>query len=242
MIPTIVSEDGLNLVKKFEGLHKVTQEGDVRAYRCPAGKWTVGYGHTRGVKSGMRATVAQCNEMLIADLHEAGNAVRRYVNVPLSQNQYDALVSFVFNLGEGNFKSSTLLKRLNQGRYEEVPAQIMRWNKARVDGAVTELRGLTRRRTAEAALFAMDAPLADDGGDMMIQKPTQEATKPLVKSKTMAGAGVAGLATVAQEAATKLEGLIAYSDMIQYAFLALSIAGIALVAYARVKDHNEGER
>lgn len=242
MIPTIVSEDGLNLVKKFEGLHKVTQEGDVRAYRCPAGKWTVGYGHTRGVKSGMRATVAQCNEMLIADLHEAGNAVRRYVNVPLSQNQYDALVSFVFNLGEGNFKSSTLLKRLNQGRYEEVPAQIMRWNKARVDGAVTELRGLTRRRTAEAALFAMDAPLADDGGDMMIQKPTQEATKPLVKSKTLAGAGVAGLATVAQEAATKLEGLVAYSDSIQYAFLALSIAGIALVAYARVKDHNEGER
>jgi lysozyme len=242
MIPNIVSEDGLNLVKKFEGLHKVTKEGDVRAYRCPAGKWTIGYGHTRGVKSGMRVSVPKCTEMLIADLHEAGNVVRRYVNVPLSQNQYDALVSFVFNLGEGNFKSSTLLKRLNQGKYDEVPAQIIRWNKARVDGVLTELRGLTRRRTAEAAMFAMDATLADDGGDLMVQKPAQEATKPLIKSKTMAGAGVAGLATVAQEAATKLEGLVAYSDTIQYAFLALSVAGIALVAYARIKDHNEGER
>ena len=242
MTPSTVSSDGLNIVKKFEGLHKVTKEGDVRAYRCPAGKWTIGYGHTRGVKSGMRASVAECNEMLIADLHEAGNDVRRYVNVPLSQNQYDALVSFVFNLGAGNFKSSTLLKRLNQGRYEDVPAQLLRWNKARVDGVLTELRGLTRRRTAEAALFAMDAPLADDGGDLMVQKPSQEATKPLTKSKTMAGVGIAGLATVAQEAATKLEGLVAYSDSIQYAFLALSVAGIALVAYARVKDHKEGER
>jgi lysozyme len=240
MIPTEISNSGINLVKKFEGLHKVTQEGDVRAYRCPAGKWTIGWGHIKGVKSGMRASVAECEQFLKEDLDEAGKAVQRLVNVPLSQYQYDALVSFVFNLGQGNFKNSTLLKKLNQGLYDEVPEQLMRWNKARVDGVLQPLKGLTRRRTAEAALFSMDAPLADEGGDMMVQKPEQRATKSLAQSKTIAGAGVAGLATVAQEAATQLEGLIMYSDALQYAFLALSIAGVALVAYARIKDHKEG--
>lgn len=246
MIPNVVSENGLNLVKKFEGLHKVTEDGDVRAYRCPAGKWTIGYGHTRGVKSGLRVSVDECEKMLMEDLHEAGNAVRSAVNVPLSQNQYDALVSFVFNLGAGNFRSSTLLKKLNKGLYEEIPAQILRWNKARVDGQLTELRGLTRRRTAEAALWAMDAPLAgQEGGDLMPQKPVQEAVKPLAKSKTLAGAGAAGIGTVGSllgDAATNLESLVMYSESIKMVFLALTVVGIALVTYSRIKDHNEGER
>ena len=110
MIPTKVSESGIDIVRKFEGLHKVTEEGDVRAYRCPAGKWTIGYGHCKGVKSGMRASVGDCEKFLIEDLHEAGNAVRSAVSVPLSQFQYDALVSFVFNLGAGNFRSSTIIE------------------------------------------------------------------------------------------------------------------------------------
>lgn len=240
--PTSVSASGINLVKRFEGLHKVGQDGIIRAYRCPAGRWTVGYGHTKGVRSGVQGDEAQCEQWLQEDLNVAGQAINRHVRVPLSQAQYDALASFIFNVGEGNFASSTLLKKLNKGLYDEVPAQILRWNKATVDGVLTELRGLTRRRTAEAALFSMDAPLASEGGDPMIQKPVPTATKPLTKSKTIAGAGVAGLATVAQEAAQKLEGLVSYSDAIQYAFLALSIAGIALVAYARIKDHKEGER
>lgn len=245
MIPDTVSQSGINIVKKFEGLHKVTDSGDVRAYRCPAGKWTIGYGHTKGVRSGMRATPAQCEEFLVEDLNEAGAIVRRYVNVPLSQNQYDALVSFVFNLGGGNFQSSTLLKKLNKGLYDEVPAQILRWNKARVDGVLTELRGLTRRRTAEAALFSMDAPLAGDGGDMMPQKPEQAATKPLTRSKTLAGASAAGIGTIGTvigDAANQIEGLVAYSEDLKLVFLGLTIVGIALVTYARIKDHKEGER
>jgi len=239
--PTSVSASGINLVKRFEGLHKVGQDGIIRAYRCPAGRWTIGYGHTKGVRSGVQGDEAQCDLWLQEDLNVAGQAINRHVRVPLSQAQYDALASFIFNVGEGNFASSTLLKRLNKGLYDQVPEQIMRWNKATVDGVLTELRGLTRRRTAEAALFSMDAPLASEGGEAMVQKPQQKALKPLTKSKTMAGAGVAGLATIAQEAAQKLEGLTAYSDSIQYVFLALSIAGIALVAYARYKDHAEGE-
>ena len=243
MTPTKVSASGINLVKKFEGLHKVGKDGIIRAYRCPAGRWTIGYGHTKGVRSGVQGDEAQCEEWLAEDLNVVGQAIKRHVRVPLTQAQFDALASFIFNVGEGNFASSTLLKRLNKGLYDEVPAQILRWNKATVDGVLKELSGLTRRRTAEAALFSMDATLAsDEGGEPMVQKPEQTATKPLTKSKTLAGAGVAGLATVAQETATQLEGLVTYSDAIQYAFLALSIAGIALVAYARVKDHKEGER
>ena len=240
MIPMTVSDSGINLVKKFEGLHKLTEEGDVRAYRCPAGRWTIGYGHCKGVKSGMRATKEECLRMLTDDLNDAGAVVKRYVNVPLSQEQYDALVSFVFNIGGGaNFQNSTLLKKLNQGLYDEVPEQIMRWNKARVEGNLKPLRGLTRRRTAEAALFSMNTPLADDGGDLMAQKPEQTAPKPLKKSKTLAG-GLAGGAGIATEIAGQLQPLVGYSESIKYIFLAASLAGVALVTYARMKDNKEG--
>lgn len=240
MNPTTVSEQGINLVKRFEGLHKVTDEGDVRAYRCPAGKWTIGYGHCRGVKSGIRASVDQCDIYLKDDLNDAGSAVKRHVSVPLSQGQFDALVSFVFNLGAGNFQRSTLLTKLNAGKYDEVPSEILRWDKAKVEGTKVSLRGLTRRRTAEAALFAMDAPLAADGGDLMPQKPEQTAIKPLKKSKTLAGAGVAGSAGILGEVASQLQPLVGYSENIEYAFLALSLAGVALVTYARIKDSRQG--
>lgn len=241
MNPTTVSEAGVRLVKKFEGLHKQTSDGDVRAYRCPAGRWTVGWGHCKGVKSGMRATVEECEKFLQDDLNEAGAMVNRLVHVPLSQSQFDALASFVFNIGGGaNFQKSTLLKKLNMGLYDDVPEQIMRWNKARVDGVLTPLKGLTRRRTAEAALFSMDAPLADEGGDLMVQKPEQTATKPLKKSKTLAGAGVAGGAGIMSEVASQLQPLVGYSESIKYIFLAASLAGVALVTYARLKDNKEG--
>ena len=240
MTPTTVSPSGISLVKKFEGLHKQTSEGDVRAYRCPAGRWTIGWGHCKGVKSGMRATVEECEQFLQEDLNEAGNVVTRLVHVPLTQHQFDALASFIFNLGQGNFAESTLLRKLNQGLYDEVPEQLMRWNKARVDGVLTPLKGLTRRRTAEAALFSMDVALADDGGDMMAQKPEQSATKPLKKSKTLAGAGIAGGAGIMAEVAAQLQPLVGYSESIKYIFLAASLAGVALVTYARIKDSKEG--
>jgi lysozyme len=243
MNPTTVSQKGIGLVKRFEGLHKVKEDGIVRAYRCPAGKWTIGYGHCKGVKSGMLASVEECESLLQDDLNDAGAALKRHVHVPLSQEQYDALASFVFNIGGGKpFQNSTLLKKLNQGLYDEVPEQILRWNKARVDGSLTTLAGLTKRRTAEAALFSMGSLLPDEGGDLMVQKPEQSAQKPLKKSKTLAGAGVAGGAGMMAELASQLQPLIGYSESIKYIFLAASLAGVALVAYSRVKDNKEGIR
>lgn len=241
MHPTTVSQDCVELVKKFEGLHKVKDDGMVHAYRCPAGKWTISWGHCKGVRSGMKVTMAQSEQFLLDDLEEHGSIVKKYVNVPLTQSQYDALTSFVFNLGGGNFRSSTLLKKLNKGLYDEVPEQIMRWNKARVDGKLTPLRGLTRRRSAEAAIFARDAQLpSDEGGPAMPQKPTAEAPKSLAKSKTMAGAGIAGAATAMNEVAGQMQGLVAYAPMLKTIFLICAIGGIGLAAYARFKDNKEG--
>tara|TARA_Y100001937_G_scaffold68231_1_gene93258 strand:- start:2 stop:433 length:432 start_codon:yes stop_codon:yes gene_type:complete len=134
--------EGIALIKKFEGC-------ELEAYQCSAGVWTIGYGHTKDVVEGKIITQEQAEEMLIDELHEYENYINNYVTVALSQNQFDALVSWVYNLGPANLKASTLLKVLNQGEYEDVPTQIKRWNKA--GGKVLE--GLIRRREAEACLF-----------------------------------------------------------------------------------------
>jgi len=241
MHPDRVSQQGVDLVKMFEGLHKLKDDGMVHSYRCPAGKWTISWGHCKGVRSGMKVTMAQSEQFLLEDLEEHGKIVKKYVNVPLSQHQYNALVSFVFNLGGGAFRSSTLLKKLNKGLYDEVPEQLMRWNKARVDGKLTPLRGLTRRRAAEAAIFSSEAQLpSDEGGPQMPQKIAADAPKSLAKSKTMAGAGIAGAATAMNEVAGQIQGLVAYAPMLKTIFLILAIGGIALAAYSRFKDNKEG--
>jgi lysozyme len=243
MHPETISNDGIELIKRFEGFHKVQPDGTVSAYRCAAGVWTIGWGSTKGVRSGQKITVEEAEEKLRDDLKTSESAVKQYVSVPLSQGQYDALVSYVFNCGSGNFRSSTLLKRLNVGQYDDVPEQLMRWNKARVNGKLTVLRGLTRRRAAEAAIFSRDAKLpADEGGPNSVQKITQSATKPLSRSKTMAGAGVAGAATALGEITPQIEALVPYSDNMKTVFLFCALAGIALVAYSRFKDHKEGDR
>ena len=137
-----ISNKGIDLIKHFEGC-------ETEAYLCPAGVPTIGYGHIKGVQMGDVITGAQAEEMLVEELTEYENYIHDCVTAPLNQNQFDAMVSWVFNLGVGNLKSSTLLKTLNIGNYRGVPEQIMRWNKA--GGKVLE--GLTRRRQAEADLF-----------------------------------------------------------------------------------------
>ena len=136
------SEEGLSLIKKFEGCK-------LQSYLCAADVWTIGYGHTKDVKSGMEITQEMADAMLAADIEEFEMYVEQAVTVPLTQCQFDALVAWTFNLGPSNLNSSTMLKVLNQAKYELVPNEIKRWNKA--GGKVLE--GLIRRREAEAALF-----------------------------------------------------------------------------------------
>lgn len=137
-----ISQEGVNLIKHFEGCR-------LEAYKCPAGVWTIGYGHTKGVKEGDAIEQEAAEAFLIEDLEAFEQAVARLVKVPITQQQFDALVSFTFNLGAGNLAASTLLRKLNNYQYAEVPEQMMRWVKA--GGQV--LDGLVRRRAAEAALF-----------------------------------------------------------------------------------------
>jgi len=137
-----INEAGLALIKDFEGLH-------LTPYLCPSRIWTIGYGHTRTVRPGMVLTPGEAEQLLREDLQVAEEAVSRLVEVSLNDNQFSALVCFVFNVGEGNLERSTLLRLLNRGWYEQVPAQLSRWNKARGEA----LGGLARRRAAEARLW-----------------------------------------------------------------------------------------
>ncbi|EGJ08992.1 MULTISPECIES: lysozyme [Rubrivivax] len=164
-------DEGLELVKSFEGI----PDGDpstvnVDAYLDPVGIWTIGWGHAiadhagrwlRGPAAREQAraaypggiTRAQAETLLRADLLDACRDVQRLVTVPLSDAQFGALVSFVFNLGAGSLLKSTLLKKLNAGDAAGAADQFLVWDKARVDGVLQPLPGLTRRRRAERALF-----------------------------------------------------------------------------------------
>ena len=131
------------MIKHFESC-KLT------AYQDSVGVWTIGWGHTAGVKKGDNWTQDEADDILLNDLEKFEGYVNQYVQVPLTQNQFDALVSWTFNVGPGNLKSSTMLTKLNEKSYDEVPSQMKRWNKA--GGKV--LPGLERRRNAEAAMFS----------------------------------------------------------------------------------------
>ncbi|RJX83508.1 lysozyme [Pseudomonas sp. LS-2] len=143
------SQKGIDLIKSAEGLRLV-------AYPDPATgaePWTIGYGSTRGVVKGMKITEEQAERMLMNDIARFEPELDRLVKVSLNQNQWDALMSFVYNLGTPNLASSTLLKLLNAGDYARAADQFPRWNKA----AGKELSGLTKRRAAEQALFLSKA-------------------------------------------------------------------------------------
>jgi lysozyme len=143
VFPRRTNISGIALIKEFEGLH-------LTPYLCPARVWTIGYGHTRTVYAGQQITGAQADVLLDEDLRLFERAVMRLVKVSLSDNQFSALVCFAFNVGTGNFESSTLLKLLNRGWYGQVPVQMRRWNHAGSE----VLGGLVRRRAAEAKLWS----------------------------------------------------------------------------------------
>jgi lysozyme len=141
------SSRGLDLIKQFEGF-------EPKAYVCPAGVLTIGYGSTgKHVARGQTITRDEATALLAKDVVRFEKAVNK-LGVKLTQNQFDALVAFVYNVGEGNFATSTLARRLKAGDMAGAAAQFAVWNKARVKGVLTVLNGLTRRRAAEAALFA----------------------------------------------------------------------------------------
>lgn len=146
---------GLDMIKRFEGL-------ELEAYRDIAGVWTIGYGHTAAFKYGALRpdsviTEHEAEALLAGDLGAAEKAVGDLVSVRLKQNEFDALVSLVHNIGRDNFAKSTVRRRVNAGDRIGAAGAFMIWNKAHVGGVLREVAGLTRRRAAEAALFLAPA-------------------------------------------------------------------------------------
>lgn len=150
-----IGQKGIELIKFFErNLRDSTYNKHNFAatpYKCSANKDTIGWGHVIKPTDNITPpiTLAQAEALLISDIEWASDAVNKWVKISLNQNQFDALVCFVFNVGANAFKKSTLLLYLNQGRLDLVPAQMARWNKC--DGKVLE--GLTNRRIAEVLLW-----------------------------------------------------------------------------------------
>ena len=136
------SQEGLALIKKFEGCR-------LKAYRCSANVLTIGYGHTGGVQENDVISQFEADKLFEEDIAKFEDYVSDNVIVELNQCQFDALGAWTFNLGPGNLRESTMLKKLNNQEYESVPFEMRRWNKA---GGKT-LDGLIRRREAESLLF-----------------------------------------------------------------------------------------
>lgn len=158
-----LNSESVDLIKSFEGWY-------AKAYKDPVGIWTIGYGHTDmagppKVTPNLTLTREEGEELLRRDLKKYQAGVERLVKVSLNDNQYGALVSFTYNLGEGNLGKSTLLRKLNQGDYVGASKEFAKWDKA--EGKV--LKGLTRRREAERVLF-LKKPLE------VTQKPVESVS------------------------------------------------------------------
>jgi lysozyme len=141
--PTTTSAKGIELITSFEGL-------ELTSYKDAVGIWTIGYGHTGPeVKYGQKITKEEATDLLKKDLEWVENTIRSLVKTPITQSQFDALASFIFNVGGTRFSKSTLLLALNAGEYQKAADEFLKWDKA--GGNV--LPGLTRRRKAERELF-----------------------------------------------------------------------------------------
>ena len=141
-----ISRSAVELIKAFEGFRP-------RAARLDDGRWTIGYGHTLTAREGAEVTERDAEALLLYDLIPIAHAVNEHVYAPMNQNQFDALVSFVFNIGVRNFRGSPTLRRLNEGRPLEGALAMEMWRKSDLDGERIVVDALVRRRSAEKTLF-----------------------------------------------------------------------------------------
>jgi GH24 family phage-related lysozyme (muramidase) len=228
-----VPDQAVELIKAFEGI----PDGDpstvnLDAYLCPAGIWTIGWGHAlvdngaqlKGAENLARAralypggiTRAQAELLLRADLVPRAATVASLCKVPLDDNQFGALIALVFNIGGGNLGESTLLRLFNAGDTAGAAEQFLAWDKARVNGVLQSLAGLTRRRRAERALFLGEdwraagavAPLTRGRAEPMPvlpvpEAPADQAPAPAVVARKAAKKAPAGKAAPTKQTAAK---------------------------------------
>lgn len=211
---------GIALIKQWEGLR-------LTAYQCSANTWTIGWGHTRGVRPGQKITVAQAEAYFQEDLADAAEVVDRLVRVPLTDNQFATLASFVFNLGETKFAKSTLLRQLNKGNYAAVPFELMKW----VYSGGKKTEGLANRRAAECGLWAR-GNFVSSGTVPTEGKPTKPNSPEVAGTIATATAGAGGIIASAQE---QLMPFAMSSNTIMYIVLGLIVAGAAIALFYSYK-------
>lgn len=228
------SQAGKDLIISFEGIR-------LQAYKCPAGVWTIGVGSTQPpVKPGEEITKKEAMDRFDRDLVKFEKAVDRLVTVPLTQNQFDALVSFTFNVGEGALAKSTLLKKLNAGNYDAVPAELMKWTK----GGGKELPGLVRRRRAECAMWrSVDERGKPNIDESRIEPDAPKPKKTMAKSKegnaailTGGAAAVSAASDVSRQVKETGDSLTTVLDMLKdptFLLLILIVIAAAAIWYWR---------
>jgi lysozyme len=181
-----LSRAGANLVKHFESCLHPRGPDRFQAYLCPAGVWTIGWGTTtengHKIKSGMIWSQRQCDAAFLNDMKHFENDVRRLVKVDLTQWQFDACVSFTYNVGAGAFGGSTLLKKINAKDFEAAALEFHKWNK----GGGKVLAGLVRRRASESLLFQNIADNNYDGKPDKVIVPLGDAMPQDVDEPTRA--------------------------------------------------------
>lgn len=174
-----VNDETLEALRRWEGLvlyayddaDRAKPPKFIRSSDDVAGTLTIGYGHTKTVTKGQRIDVGKAEALLRQDANEAAKVVMSRVKVPLSPNQLGALTSFVFNVGEPKFASSTLLRELNKGNYDRVPIELAKWNKTTINGKLVPSPGLVNRRSVEIGLWGKGSTVASNTVEASVDAP-----------------------------------------------------------------------
>lgn len=225
-----VSREGRALIQQFEGL-------SLTAYLCPAGKWTIGYGHTEGVQPGDKITRAHADALLAADLVSYGNPIDEALGAcETSQHEFDAMVSLAFNVGIAGCKGSTVLRLHRQGDRQGAARAFGMWNKATVNGRLQEVPGLTRRRAAEAAFYLTpDAPGVKDMPQAVAPPVAATGSKTVIAGGVTVAAGAASVADQANQVSATIgsvtQAVSSVQGLLKLGALGLSIIALAAGAY-----------
>jgi lysozyme len=219
---------GLNLIKEFEGFR-------TKAYKCPAGVWTIGYGHTSmagppAVKPGMVVSRTEAEAILRRDLKVFEDGVKSAIKVQLNSNQFSACVSLCYNIGVGAFSRSSVARFCNKGQWKKAADAFALWNKA--GGKV--LPGLTRRRAAEAALFSKNDVKAIEEVRPIVDEPKG---KPMTMSTTNLAAGAtaaAGVTAAAKDAVENGTAIFSGFDLTTL-LIVIIVAGALWIVWERYK-------